>query len=171
MDPVAPRGHCLTQIKAARPPEPDTGDVNPGGSIMKLIGKTLGLGVLVSALAGCASYTKQADLNNDARPDTVSGHHTEGHFFYSDYQLYQELSRPDGTYEKRRLVKFNGKPDDIWFEDVDKDGDLDLRCTQTSKTRWDYIVDGEYVALNDGRGNFGELEPVDAAGASLASSR
>jgi hypothetical protein len=159
----------LTQIKADPPQETDLGNWNPGGLIMNLIGKILGLGVLVSALGGCASYTKKADLNNDARLDTVSGHHTEGHYFYSDYQLYQEISRPDGTYEKKRLVQFRGKPDDIWFEDVDHDGDLDLRSTQTSKTRWDYIVDGEYVALNDGRGNFGELEPVDSAGASLAS--
>jgi hypothetical protein len=168
MDPIDLRGRCLTQIKADQPAESDTGNWNPGGLIMNLVGRILGLGVLVSALGGCASYTKQADLNNDARTDTVSGHYTEGHYFYSDYQLYQEISRPDGTYEKNRLVQFRGKPDDIWFEDVDDDGDLDLRCTQTSKTRWDYIVDGEYVALNDGRGHFGELEPVDIDGKSLA---
>ena len=138
---------------------------------MKLVVKMLGLGALVAALAGCASYTKQADLNNDAKPDTVTGQYAEGHFYYSDYQLHQEVSRPDGTYERKPVALFKGKPDDIRFEDVDNDGDLDLRSTQTSKTRWDYIVDGEYVALNDGRGNFGQLEPVDSAGASLASSR
>jgi len=130
---------------------------------MKLIGKILGLAVFVSVLGGCTSYTRHVDLNSDSRLDSVCGCYTEGHYFCADYQLTEKLSRPDGTYEKRPLVQFKGKPDDIWFEDVDKDGDLDLRCTQSSKTRWDYIVDGEYVALNDGVGNLGKLELIDAA--------
>ena len=138
---------------------------------MKLVVKMLGLAVLVAVLGGCASYTKQADLNGDAKPDTVTGQYAEGHFYYADYQLHQEVSQPDGTYEKKPVALFKGKPDDIRFEDVDNDGDLDLLSTQTSKTRWDYIVDGEYVALNDGRGNFGELQPVDTAGSSLAAAR
>jgi hypothetical protein len=53
----------------------------------------------------------------------------------------------------------------------DGDGDLDLRCTQSSKTRWDHIVDGEYVALNDGLGNFDQLESLDAVMASLDGAR
>jgi hypothetical protein len=127
----------------------------------------LGLVVLVSLLAGCASYTHHVDLNNDSRLDTVSGHYTEGHYFYADYQLNQKLSRPDGTYWERPIAEFRGKPDEISFEDVDRDGDLDLRCKQSSKTRWDHVVDGEYVALNDGTGSFGELESISVVRASL----
>jgi hypothetical protein len=111
------------------------------------------------------------DLNGDSKLDTVSGHYGEGHYFYADFQLSEKLSRPDGTYRERPLVQFRGEPDDIWFEDVDSDGDLDLRCTQSSKTRWDHVVDGEYVALNDGQGNFGELESIDVVRASLAAAR
>ena len=128
---------------------------------MKLTCKILGLGVLASVLGGCASYTAHVDLNNDSRLDIVSGFYTEGHYFYADYQLTGKLSQPDRTYQKRPLIQFRGEPDEIWFEDVDKDGDLDLCCRQSSKTRWDYIVEGEYVALNDGLGNFGKLESIE----------
>lgn len=134
---------------------------------MKLTGITLGLGLSVSLLGGCASYTAHVDLNNDGRFDVVSGQHAEGHFFYADFQLNEKLSRPDETYQEKSLVRFRGKPDEISFADVDGDGDLDLRCKQTSQTRWDYIVDGEYVALNDGTGNFGELESIEAVMTSL----
>jgi len=54
----------------------------------------------------------------------------------------------------------NGKPEDIQFNDIDRDGDLDLTATQHSKTCWDGIVDGEYIARNDGQGNFGKLELI-----------
>jgi len=134
---------------------------------VRLKASVWGLGLFASLLGGCATYTDQVDLNNDSRLDTVSGYYTEGHYFYADYQLNERLSRPDGTYSKRPLVQFRGKPDEIWFEDVDKDGDLDLRCKQSSKTRWDHIVDGEYVALNDGTGDFGELESMTAVNAAL----
>jgi hypothetical protein len=143
----------------------------PGGSIVKITGRILGLGVFLSLLGGCASYTHQVDLNSDDRLDTVRGNYTEGHYFYADFQLNQNVSRPDGAYEKRSLAQFRGKPDEIWFEDVDNDGDLDLRCRQSSKTRWDHIVDGEYVALNDGLGNFEELETMEGVAASFAAKR
>jgi hypothetical protein len=138
---------------------------------VKLTAKIFGLGVFLSLLGGCASYTHQADLNSDDRMDSVRGNYGEGHFFYADYQLNQKASRPDGTHEKRSLAKFRGKPDEIWFEDVDNDGDLDLLCRLSSKTRWDHIVDGEYVALNDGLGNFEALASMDVVGASLAARR
>jgi hypothetical protein len=139
--------------------------------IVKLTGKVLGIGVFVSLLGGCASYTNHVDLNDDSRLDTVKGHYAEGHYFYADFHLNERLSRPDGTYQERPLVRFRGKPDDIRFEDVDNDGDLDLLCKQSSKTRWDHIVDGEYVALNDGQGNFDELESIDVVRAPLAAVR
>ena len=138
---------------------------------MKFTGRTLGLALFVLLLGGCASYTAQVDLNDDSRLDTVSGQYAEGHYFYADFRLNEKLSRPDGTYQERPLVQFRGKPDELWFEDVDGDGDLDLRCKQSSKTRWDHIVDGEYVALNDGLGNFEELQPMDVVRASLAAAR
>jgi hypothetical protein len=138
---------------------------------MRLTAKTLFPAVFLALLAGCASYTSQVDLNNDSRLDTVSGVHTEGHWFYADYRLTQRISQPDGTHLERSLIQFRGKPDELWFEDLDGDGDLDLRATLSSKTRWDYIVDGEYVALNDGHGNFGELELVDGATRAVGAGR
>jgi hypothetical protein len=138
---------------------------------VKPTARLLGLGAFIALLAGCASYTHQVDLNSDDRLDTVRGNYTEGHYFYADFQLNQNVSRPDGTYEKRSLAQFRGKPDEIWFEDFDNDGDLDLRCRQSSKTRWDHIVDGEYVALNDGLGNFEELETMEGVAASFAAKR
>jgi hypothetical protein len=108
------------------------------------------------------------DLNDDGSLDTVIGHYGEGHYFYADFHLNQKLSQPDGTHQKKPIAQFRGKPDDIRFEDVDDDGDLDLLCKQSSKTRWDHIVDGEYVALNDGLGNFGELESTKIVSAALA---
>jgi len=134
---------------------------------MKITGKTFGLVLSVSLLGGCASYTTRVDLNDDSRLDIVSGQYAEGHYFYADFRLNERLSGPDGTYQERPLVQFRGKPDELWFEDVDGDGDLDLRCKQSSKTRWDHIVDGEYVALNDGQGHFDELESIDVVMASL----
>jgi len=138
---------------------------------MKLTARLFGLGAFVALLGGCASYTHQVDLNSDDRLDTVRGNYGEGHFFYADYQLNQKVSRPDGTYEKRSLAQFSGKPEEIWFEDVDNDGDLDLLCRLSSKTRWDHVVDGEYVALNDGNGKFEELASMDIVGASFAAKR
>jgi len=138
---------------------------------MKVTGTVLGLGLLLVVVGGCAGYKSQVDLNNDGRSDTVSGFHTEGHYFYADYRLNQAISQPDATYQEKPLADFRGKPDEIWFEDVDGDGDLDLRCQQSSKTRWDHIVDGEYVALNDGLGNFDQLESLDAVMASLDGAR
>ncbi len=138
---------------------------------MKLAARILGLGVFVFLLGGCASPTNQVDLNGDGSLDNVNGHYGEGHYFYADFHLSEKLSRPDGTYQKKSIAQFRGKPDDIRFEDVDNDGDLDLLCKQSSKTRWDHIVDGEYVALNDGRGDFDELRSMDVVKASLASAR
>jgi len=138
---------------------------------MKVAGSVLSLGLLLAVAGGCASYNSQVDLNNDGRVDTVSGFQTEGHYFYADYRLNQALSNPDTTYQQKSIADFRGKPDEIWFEDVDGDGDLDLRCKLSSKTRWDHIVDGEYVALNDGQGNFGGLESIEFVRASLDSTR
>ena len=134
---------------------------------MQVTGTVLGLGLLLALLFGCAGYSNHVDLNNDGELDTVSGFHTEGHYFYADYRLKQELSQPDATSQGNTVADFRGKPDEVWFEDVDGDGDLDLRAKQSSKTRWDHIVDGEYVALNDGLGNFGELQSLDLVRASL----
>jgi len=134
---------------------------------MKVTGTVLGVGLLLAVLGGCAGYRNHVDLNNDGTLDTVSGFYTEGHYFYADYRLKQELSQPDATYQEKAVTDFRGKPDEIWFEDVDGDGDLDLRSKLSSKTRWDHIVDGEYVALNDGLGNFGELQSLDLVRASL----
>lgn len=134
-----------------------------------MTGTILGLGLLLVVMGGCASYTSQVDLNNDGRPDAVSGFDTEGHYFYSDYRLNQVLSQPDATHRATAIANFRGRPDEIQFEDVDGDGDLDLRCKLSSKTRWDHVVDGEYIAFNDGLGNFGELQSLDVVRAYLDS--
>lgn len=70
------------------------------------------------------------------------------------------MSKPDATQQEELVAVFNGKPEDIQFKDIDKDGDLDLIAMQHSKTCWDGIVDGEYIARNDGQGNFGKLELI-----------
>lgn len=124
------------------------------------------LAVFALSLTGCASYSTQVDLNNDGSPDSVVGNYSETHFYYADFVLKNTLSS-DRAGQARVIARFNGRPEEIRFVDFDNDGDVDLQCIQISKTRWDRIIDGEYVALNDGKGNFGDLkrisEPVAAA--------
>jgi hypothetical protein len=118
------------------------------------------LGLLL--LVGCAGYRTltHVDLNGDGRIDIVSGFDATDHFFYTDSRLLVALSQADGAYLEQHLRDFPGRPYRYSFEDVDGDGDLDLRCTLVSMTRWDYIVDGDYFAPNDGFGNFGPLQPI-----------
>lgn len=130
---------------------------------MKLTMVLICVAAMVLFLGGCASEIAQVDLNGDSRVDVVSGLNAESHFYYFDYKMAVELSMPDGTYQKKPLVQFRGRPDRVWFEDSDRDGDLDLRCELISKSRWDQVSDGEYVSLNDGNGNFGELKRLEDA--------
>lgn len=129
----------------------------------KIIRKGLAIGVLLSAMGygGCATHTASADLNGDGIRDEVIESPGKSHYFFVESNLKARLSKPDGTQQKELIAVFNGKPENIQFKDTDKDGDLDLIATQHSKTCWDGIVDGEYIASNDGQGNFGKLELIE----------
>ena len=128
---------------------------------MKLTTGLICVAAMALFLGGCASEIARVDLNGDSRVDVVSGLNAESHFYYLDYKMTVELSMPDGTYKKKSLMQFRGRPDRVWFEDIDRDGDLDLRCELSSKSRWDQVDDGNHVSLNDGNGNFGELKRLE----------
>ena len=130
---------------------------------MKLIMRVVCVAVPVLFIVGCASELARVDLNGDKKTDVVFGVNTTGHFYYADYLVAADLSMSDGTYQKKSLIKLRGQPDRAWFEDIDNDGDLDLRCRLSSKSRWDHVVDGDYVSWNDGNGNFSRLEPTGNA--------
>jgi hypothetical protein len=128
----------------------------------RIIRKGLAIGVLLLAVGygGCATHKASADLNGDGIQDELIESPGTSHNFFVESNLRARLSKPDGTQQEELIAVFSGKPENIQFEDIDKDGDLDLIATQHSKTSWDKIVDGDYVARNDGQGNFDKLELI-----------
>ena len=125
---------------------------------MRLITGLLCAAAMALLCAGCATEIARVDLNGDGSPDVVRGLNAESHFYYFDYNVVAEFSGPEGTYQRKPLMTFRGRPDQVWFEDADQDGDLDLRCVLNSKSRWDHVVNGNYVSWNNGEGDFGRLE-------------
>jgi len=125
-----------------------------------MIGRRLAVGALVLAMTcgGCATHWASVDLNGDGIRDEVIESPGRSHYFFVESNLKAALSKPDGTKQKELIAVFNGKPKNIQFRDIDKDGDLHLIATQHSETSWDGIVNGEYVARNNGQGHFGSLE-------------
>ena len=111
----------------------------------------LAIGVLLLAMGygGCATHKASVDLNGDGIRDEVIESPGKSHYFFVESRLQARLSKPDGTQQNELLAVFNGKPENIQFKDIDKDGDLPGRSPEVVIIEAGFNVSDELIKLGE----------------------
>ena len=84
------------------------------------------------------------DLNNDQITDYI---------YYSDNKVEARIYQADGTIKEQVLLQNSGMDDNIYFVDIDNDGDIDILLPFSSSSNtagYSYLV----ICENDSKGNF-----------------
>ena len=124
-----------------------------GGVILAGLGGVIGSPVYASESLDKPDTYEYYDIDGDGHKDRLSVEVDES----GKFMTYMGKNNGKGSYASTELlIALEKMPVNIFILDFDKDGDIDLLFTYPIKDI--YHDSGNYLARNDGKGNFDTID-------------